>query len=96
MKKKIFIYILITVFFNTSLFPSEAIGNVWPPEEIQTFDPWDIPLINTLILLLSGTTVTWAHHALEEGDKKSFVQGLALTVFLGICFSFMLQLLELG
>ena len=45
-------------FFNASLFPTEAIGNVWPPEEIKTFDPWDIPLINTLILLLSGTTVT--------------------------------------
>ena len=68
-------------YFNTSLFPSEAIGNIWPPADIQTFDPWDIPLINTLILLLSGTTCTWAHHALEEGDKKSFIQGLALTVF---------------
>ena len=74
-------------YFNTSLFPSEAIGNVWPPVDIETFDPWDIPLINTLILLLSGTTVTWAHHALEEGDKESFIQGLALTVFLGFCFS---------
>ena len=74
-------------YFNTSLFPSEAIGNVWPPVDIVTFDPWDIPLINTLILLLSGTTVTWAHHSLDEGDKESFIQGLALTVFLGFCFS---------
>ncbi len=74
-------------YFNSSLFPSEIIGNVWPPKGIKTFDPWDIPLINTLILLLSGTTVTWAHHALEEGDKKSFIQGLAFTVILGFCFS---------
>ena len=80
-------------YFNASLFPTEAIGNVWPPADIKTFDPWDIPLINTLILLLSGTTVTWAHQALEEGDKKSFVQGLALTVFLGFCFS-LLQVYE--
>mgnify|MGYP006124629259 FL=1 len=74
-------------YFNTSLFPSEAIGSVWPPVDVKTFDPWDIPLINTLILLLSGTTVTWAHHALEEGDRKSFVQGLAVTVILGFSFS---------
>jgi len=80
-------------YFNASLFPSELIGNVWPPKDIVTFDPWDIPLINTLILLLSGTTVTWAHHALEEGDKESFIQGLALTVFLGFCFS-LLQVYE--
>ena len=54
-----------------------------PPKDIETFDPWDIPLINTLVLLLSGTTVTWAHHALLEDDRKGFIQGLSLTVFLG-------------
>ena len=74
-------------YFNASLFPSDLIGSVWPPKDIVTFDPWDIPLINTLILLLSGTTVTWAHHALEEGDRESFVQGLAMTVVLGFSFS---------
>ena len=58
-------HILMQVFFQ-----HEAIGNVWPPTDIKTFDPWDIPLINTLILLLSGTTVTWAHHALIEDDRK--------------------------
>ena len=47
-------------FFNASLFPIEQIGGVWPPEGIETFDPWHIPLVNTLVLLLSGTTVTWA------------------------------------
>jgi cytochrome c oxidase subunit 3 len=51
-------------YFNASLFPTEQIGSVWPPAEIHLMDPWHIPLINTLILLLSGTTVTWAHHAL--------------------------------
>ena len=80
-------------YFNASLFPSELIGSVWPPKDIVTFDPWDIPLINTLILLLSGTTVTWAHHALEEGDRESFVQGLAMTVVLGFSFS-LLQIYE--
>jgi hypothetical protein len=69
-------------FFDTSLFPSEVIGGVWPPQDIKTFDPWDIPLLNTLILLLSGTTVTWAHHALEEGDRKSFVFDPCTKLFL--------------
>ena len=80
-------------YFDASLFPSLAIGGTWPPEDIVTFDPWDIPLINTLILLLSGTTVTWSHHALLEGDRKSFIQGLVLTVILGFSFS-LLQVYE--
>ncbi len=74
-------------FFNASLFPTEQIGSIWPPESIKTFDPWDIPLINTLILLLSGTTVTWAHHALIENDRKGLLHGLILTVFLGFVFT---------
>ena len=69
------------------MFPTEAIGNVWPPADVKTFDPWDIPLINTLILLLSGTTVTWAHHAMLENDRKGLVNGLIATVFLGFIFS---------
>jgi cytochrome c oxidase subunit 3 len=74
-------------FFDASLFPKQAIGSVWPPKSIQTLDPWHIPLINTLILLLSGTTVTWAHHALLENDRKSLIQGLILTVILGAIFT---------
>ena len=53
-------------FFDRALFP---VGGVWPPEGIQTFDPFDLPLINTLILLVSGCTVTWAHHALLHDDR---------------------------
>ena len=80
-------------YFDASLFPSLAIGGIWPPKDIVTFDPWDIPLINTLVLLLSGTTVTWSHHALLEDDRKSFIQGLVLTVILGFSFS-LLQVYE--
>ena len=74
-------------YFNASLFPTEAVGGTWPPPDIKTFDPWDIPLINTLILLLSGTTATWAHHAMIENDRKGLVNGLIATVFLGFLFS---------
>ena len=74
-------------YFNAALFPTEAVGAVWPPEGIVTFDPWHIPYLNTLILLLSGTTVTWAHHALLHDDRKGLKQGLLLTVLLGIAFS---------
>jgi cytochrome c oxidase subunit III len=66
-------------------------GGVWPPKPGEgfksTFDPWGLPLVNTLILLLSGTTVTWAHHALLKNDRKGLIAGLALTVVLGMLFT---------
>ena len=55
---------------------------------IETFNPWHLPLMNTLILLLSGTTVTWAHHALIHGDRKGAKWGLFLTVALGLLFTY--------
>jgi cytochrome c oxidase subunit III len=71
-------------FFASSLFP---VGGVWPPKTIHPFDPFEFPFLNTLILLLSGTTVTWAHHSLIEGNRSGMLRGLALTVFLGLCFT---------
>jgi cytochrome c oxidase subunit III len=82
-------------FFEVSLFPDhplqvdriELLGGRWPPEGITVFNPWTLPLLNTLILLTSGTTVTWAHHALLHNDRKGLVWGLALTIMLGILFT---------
>ena len=71
-------------FFDRALFP---MGGVWPPEGIETFDPFDLPLINTLVLLLSGCTVTWAHHALQHGNRRDFMWGLGTTVLLGALFT---------
>ena len=62
-------------------------GGVWPPKGIETFDPWHLPLLNTLILLTSGTTVTWAHHALLQDDRQGLKWGLALTILLGLTFT---------
>ena len=66
---------------------AEATGGVWPPKGIHVIAPFDLPFMNTLILLLSGTTVTWAHHAILEGNKRDAVRGLVLTVILGACFT---------
>ncbi|WP_309083655.1 cytochrome c oxidase subunit 3 [Chelativorans sp.] len=82
-------------FFDASLFPAdpqqvsraEFTGGTWPPHGVEVLDPFHLPLYNTIILLLSGTTVTWAHHALLENDRKGLVAGLALTVALGLLFS---------
>jgi len=65
----------------------EATGGQWPPVGIKTFDPFSIPFLNTLILLLSGTTVTWAHAALREGRREEFLRALAITIALGACFT---------
>jgi cytochrome c oxidase subunit III len=82
-------------FFDASLNPDSAVqvgravftGGHWPPTGIEVFDPWHLPLLNTLILLTSGTTVTWAHHSLIHGDRKGLIWGLVLTVILGLIFT---------
>ena len=74
-------------YFDASLFPKEAVGFTWPPASIRAFNPFELPLLNTLILLSSGVTVTWAHHALREGDRAGMLQGLALTILLGATFT---------
>lgn len=76
-------------YFNFLIFPDTQ-GNgqtVWPPSNVHTFDPFHLPFLNTMILLLSGTTVTWAHHSLLEGDRKGLVRGLGITILLGLCFT---------
>nr|YP_010309735.1 cytochrome c oxidase subunit III [Epicauta tenella]UMR54852.1 cytochrome c oxidase subunit III [Epicauta tenella] len=74
-------------FFHNSLSPTIEIGMMWPPKGIQTFNPIQIPLLNTLILLTSGLTVTWAHHGLMENNYNQAFQGLVFTVVLGLYFS---------
>nr|QXE45655.1 cytochrome c oxidase subunit III [Anthaxia chinensis] len=80
-------------FFHSSLSPSVEIGMTWPPNGIIPFNPTQIPLLNTLILLSSGITVTWAHHAIMENNFPQSIQGLGLTIILGIYFT-MLQAYE--
>lgn len=76
-------------FFKHAIFPmEEGSGGVWPPPGIETFDPWHLPLINTLILLSSGAAATWAHHAIaHENNRKDLVNGLILAIILGALFT---------
>nr|YP_010998210.1 cytochrome c oxidase subunit III [Vibrissina turrita]WEG23103.1 cytochrome c oxidase subunit III [Compsilura concinnata]WPJ85698.1 cytochrome c oxidase subunit III [Vibrissina turrita] len=74
-------------FFHSSLSPSVELGTIWPPMSIIVFNPFQIPLLNTMILLTSGITVTWAHHSLMESNYSQTTQGLFFTVMLGIYFT---------
>nr|AOY39492.1 cytochrome c oxidase subunit 3 [Scolytinae sp. BMNH 1039965] len=74
-------------FFHASLSPNIELGLNWPPKEIYPFNPLEIPLLNTLILLTSGLTVTWTHHSLMENNYNQSIQSLSLTVMLGLYFS---------
>ncbi len=65
----------------------EFMGPTWPPTGVELFDPFHLPLFNTLILLTSGTTVTWAHHALIHNDRNGLKVGLWLTIALGALFT---------
>ena len=77
-------------FFHFALYPEHVLGianPTWPPPGIHTFDAFSTPLLNTMILLLSGCTVTWAHHALIENNRRGLILGLGITVLLGMCFT---------
>ena len=73
-------------FFNSSLAPKLA-PYVWPPAGVVPLPPFEVPAMNTMVLLLSGCTVTWAHHALREGNRRAMLTGLALTIVLGVAFT---------
>nr|YP_010170673.1 cytochrome c oxidase subunit III [Pyrops candelaria]QRZ60680.1 cytochrome c oxidase subunit 3 [Pyrops candelaria] len=75
------------MFFHSSLSPSIEIGMNWPPKSIKTFNPMEIPLLNTIILISSGVTVTWAHQAVLAGKMNQSNKSLAMTVMLGIYFT---------
>nr|UXW64256.1 cytochrome c oxidase subunit III [Corynis sp.] len=75
-------------FFHTSLSPSIEIGGLWPPKNIIAFNPMSIPLLNTIILVSSGLSITWAHHSMLNNMKYETLKSLNFTIFLGILFSF--------
>jgi cytochrome c oxidase subunit III len=81
-------------FFDASTLPRLPVADawsiaegVWPPKGIKPFDPFHLPFLNTLILLLSGTTVTWAHYAILTNNRKDTIRALWYTVILGLLFT---------
>lgn len=74
-------------FFHSSLAPAIQIGAVWPPQGIETFSPWGVPLLNTFILLLSGATITWSHYSLVLAKYTESFLALFLTIILGLTFT---------
>ena len=85
----LFFFAFFWAFFHRRLAPTPELGSIWPPVGISPINPFSIPLLNTGVLLASGVRVTYAHHALTAGEWKSGVQGLAITVALGMYFTFL-------
>ena len=74
-------------FFHSSLSPSIEIGGVWPPQGVEALSAFGIPLLNTFLLLSSGSTITYGHHALIKGDRKQAIIGGLLTIILALIFT---------
>jgi cytochrome c oxidase subunit 3 len=74
-------------FFFFSFNPAVEIGCVWPPLYISILNPFEVPLLNTILLLSSGASLTWAHHSIVLGSKFQAVLGMLITIFLAILFT---------
>ena len=74
-------------FFHSALAPVPELGSLWPPLGIYTISAWDIPLLNTLILLTSGATVTISHHSIVHGSMDDSIISLVLTIVLAVFFT---------
>nr|YP_009114088.1 cytochrome c oxidase subunit 3 [Palmaria palmata]AHB62151.1 cytochrome c oxidase subunit 3 [Palmaria palmata] len=83
----LFFFAFFWAFFHSSLAPTVEIGSIWPPKGINVLSPWEIPFLNTIILLLSGCTVTWAHHAMVANLRTQALISLLLTIVLASVFT---------
>jgi len=82
-----FFFAFFWAFFHSSFNPAITIGGVWPPAFMTILDPWKIPLLNTVLLLTSGASVTWAHHAILLGSKYQASVALIVTIVLAAIFT---------
>ena len=83
----LFFLAIFWAFFHSALSPTVELGAQWPPMGIEAINPFELPLLNTVILLSSGVTVTYAHHSLIRGDRKGTLYGLLITVILAVIFT---------
>nr|QAU54044.1 cytochrome oxidase subunit 3 [Aquilonastra batheri] len=82
-----FFFAFFWAFFHSSLAPTIELGVSWPPTGITPINPFLVPLLNTAVLLSSGVTVTWAHHSILSKSRTEAIQGLFLTILLGLYFT---------
>lgn len=82
-----FFFAFFWAFFHSRLAPTPQIACVWPPPGTQTINPFAVPLLNTAVLLASGFTVTWAHHALLAAHQTETLRALTVTCLLGLYFT---------
>ena len=82
-----FFFAFFWAFFHSSLAPTIEIGAMWPPKGIEVLNPWEIPFLNTVILLTSGASVTWAHHAILAGQRSQALVSLWITIVLAAVFT---------
>lgn len=83
----LFFFSFFWAFFHRRLAPSVELGNLWPPVSVYSFNPFQIPLLNSIVLLRSGVTVSWAHHSLINKNQIQATLRLFLTILLGIYFT---------
>jgi cytochrome c oxidase subunit 3 len=82
-----FFFSIFWAYFHSSLAPTVELGSHWPPAGIEALNPFAIPLLNTVLLLSSGATVTYAHHALIQGNRSGTILGVAMTLVFAIVFT---------
>uniref|UniRef100_UPI0030FF33CB cytochrome c oxidase subunit III n=1 Tax=Acanthochitona defilippii TaxID=761903 RepID=UPI0030FF33CB len=85
----LFFFAFFWAYFHSSLAPCMELGACWPPAGITPLNPFQVPLLNTAVLLASGVSVTWAHHSLIDGDQKGSILALGVTIILGAYFTFL-------
>ena len=89
----LFFFSFFWAFFHSSLSPNQEIGSVWPPIGVVPIRPFEVPLLNTIVLLTSGATITWAHMSLVNNKNEEAQVRFSLTVVLGLFFT-LLQWIE--
>lgn len=83
----LFFLAIFWTFFHSALSPTVELGAQWPPKGIESVNPFELPLLNTVILLSSGFTVTYAHHCLIQGYRKGGLHGMLYTIILALIFT---------
>ena len=84
---------LFWAYLHSSMNTTIELGMAWPPMGIQAISPEELPLLNTIILLASGVTITMGHHALINGNRLNTLLGFIFTTILIVLFV-ILQILE--